>query len=94
MRESRNVLLSEADNEFECGKRQSKTSGVLVHKEIVFSHLSNKDKFLRFPARPPMSGAGGSAAWSNFFCRSSSRCAILPSNNRFFHLRIKLGFIP
>ncbi len=67
---------------------------VLVHKEIVFSHLSNKDKFLRFPARPPMSGASGLAAWSNFFCRSSSRCSILPSNNCFFHLWIKLGFIP
>ena len=75
-------------------QRYDLTIHVLVHKEIVFSHLSNKDKFLRFPARPPMLGAGGSAAWSNFFCRSSSRCAILPSNNRFFHLRIKLGFIP
>ena len=62
MRESRNVLLSEADNEFECGKRQSETSCVLVHKEMEFLLLSNKDKFLRFPARPPMSGASGLAA--------------------------------
>jgi len=67
---------------------------VLVHREMEFSHLSNKDKFLRFPARPPMLGAGGSAAWSNFFCRSSSRCSTLPSNNCFFHLWIKLRFIP
>jgi hypothetical protein len=34
---------------------------------MKFLPFSNKDKFLRFPARPPMSGAGGLAAWSNFF---------------------------
>ena len=67
---------------------------VLVHKEIVFSHLSNKDKFLRFPARPPMSGASGLAALTNFFCSSSSRFSILPSTNCFLHLWLTLGFIP
>jgi len=61
---------------------------------MEFSPISNKDKFLRFPARPPMLGAGGSAAWSNFF-------AVLPVVVPFYlqitassTYGIKLGFIP